>query len=277
MEFLDAVFRYSFLQHALVAGLLGGIAAGIVGSWVVVRRTSSIAGAVAHCVLAGLGLARWLQEVHGVGWADPMLGATGAALVAAALIARAAHLQTEREDTVIAAIWAVGMAIGLLFIASTPGYSEDLMSYLFGNILLVRTVDLWLMALLNALVLLVVFAFHAELQALCFDEAFARMRGLSTGRLSLMLHTITALTIVLLVSIVGIVLVIALLTLPAAVAGRLTSTLNRMMAVAVVLSITFTTAGIGISYTSDLPAGATIIVLAGCVYLLVRVLRPRRG
>lgn len=276
MQFFEAVLRYEFLQHALLAGLLGGLAAGIVGTWVVVRRTSSIAGAVAHCVLAGLGLARWLQEVHGISWADPMLGATAAALVAAALITRASYHQGEREDTVIAAIWAVGMAIGLLFIASTPGYAEDLMSYLFGNILLVRTADLWMMALLDVVVIAIAIALHGELQALCFDETFARMRGLPVGRLSLLLHTITALTVVLLVSIVGIVLVIALLTLPAAVSGRFVSTLGRTMVLAVILSVTFTTIGLGMSYTYDLPAGATTIVLAGIVYLGVRVFW-RRG
>ncbi len=277
MSFFDAVAQFEFLRHALLAGLLGGIAAGIVGTWVVVRRTTSIAGAVAHCVLAGLGLARWFQVVHGVSWADPMLGATAAALIAAALIARAGSDGAEREDTVIAAIWAVGMAIGLLFIASTPGYSEDLMSYLFGNILLVRTMDLWLMALLDVIVLAVVVAWHNEIQALCFDETFARMRGLPTGRFSLLLHTITALTVVLLVSIVGIILVIALLTLPAAVAGRFASTLGRTMTAAVVLSVLFTTAGLGLSFSYDLPAGATTIVLAGAVYLGVRILGSRTG
>ena len=271
MQFFEAILHFEFLQHALLAGLLGGVAAGVVGTWVVVRRTSSIAGAVAHCVLAGLGLAHWLQEVHGLTWADPMLGATAAALVAAALIARASHQQNEREDTVIAAIWAVGMAIGLLFIASTPGYAEDLMSYLFGNILLVRTTDLWLMGLLDIAVVIVAIALHGEIQALCFDEEFARMRGLAVGRLSLLLHTITALTVVLLVSVVGIVLVIALLTLPAAVAGRFATTLGRTMVLAVILSVTFTTVGLGMSYTYDLPAGATTIVLAGVVYLGVRV------
>jgi zinc transport system permease protein len=276
MEFLEAVFHFEFLQHALMAGLLGGVAAGIVGTWVVVRRTSSIAGAVAHCVLAGLGLARWLQEVHGLSWADPMLGATAAALVAAALIAKASENGGEREDTVIAAIWALGMAIGLLFIASTPGYAEDLMSYLFGNILLVRTTDLWLMALLDVCIVVVAVGLHREIQALCFDEAFARMRGLAVGRLSLLLHTITALTVVLLVSIVGIVLVIALLTLPAAVAGRFSATLGRMMVLAIILSVAFTTLGLGISYTTDLPAGATTIVLAGLVYVIVRIVWRRQ-
>ena len=206
MEFLRAALQYDFLQNAILAGLFAGVAAGIVGSWVVVRKTSSIAGAVAHCVLAGLGAARWLQEVHGVRWADPMLGATAAALVAAAIIAASARRDSEREDTLIAAIWSIGMAIGLLFIGATPGYTEDLMSYLFGNLLLVRSGDLWLMAGLDLLIVAAALCWHAELQALCFDEEFTRVRGVAVNRLTRLLHTLTALTVVLLVSVVGIVL-----------------------------------------------------------------------
>ena len=276
MEFLNAVLRFDFLQNALLAGVLGGLAAGLVGTWVVVRRTSSVAGAMAHCVLAGLGAARWLQEVHGVSWADPMLGATAAALVAAALIATSTRQSSEREDTLIAAIWAVGMAIGLLFIAGTPGYTEDLMSYLFGNILLVRGGELWLMALLDLVVIGVAVGWYAELQGICFDEEFARLRGLPVNRLALLLHTLTALTVVLLVSVVGIVLVIALLTLPAAVAGRFTRTLSGTMILAVVLSMIFTTSGLWVSFSFDLPAGATTIVLAGVAYLAARII-PRRA
>jgi zinc transport system permease protein len=276
MEFFDAVAELEFLRHALLAGLLGSLCAGIVGTWVVVRRTTSVAGAVAHCVLAGLGAARWLQEVHGARWADPMLGATIAALLAALVIAATTRRTAEREDTVIAGIWAVGMAVGLLFIAATPGYAEDLMSYLFGNILLVRTVDLWMMSGLGLGVVTVAVSCHTEIQALCFDEEFTETRGLAVDRLTLLIHALTALTVVLLVSVVGIVLVIALLTLPAAVAGRFTTTLAGMMSLAVLLSALFTTTGLGVSFHFDLPAGAVTIVLAGLTYVVVAILRRRR-
>ncbi len=275
MEFLAAVRQFEFLQLALLAGLLGGVCAGIVGTWVVVRRTTSVAGAIAHCVLAGLGAARWLQQVHGIRWADPMLGATVAALLAALIIAVTTRHKAEREDTVIAAIWAVGMAIGLLFIAATPGYAEDLMSYLFGSILLVRTMDLWMMGGLGLVIITATVAFHAELQALCFDEEFTQTRGLAVDRLSLLLHTLTALTVVLLVSVVGIILVIALLTLPAAVAGRFASTLAGTMTLAVLLSIAFTTAGLAVSFSFDLPASAITIVLAGLTYLVASIISRR--
>jgi zinc transport system permease protein len=272
MEFFEALPRYAFLQHALLAGVLAGIACGVVGSYVVVRRITSIAGAIAHCVLGGLGAARWLQVVHDVQWASPMLGAVAAALIAAVIIGLVSLRSHEREDTVIGALWAVGMAVGILFISRTPGYDQDLMSYLFGNILLVRGTDLWLMAVLDAAVVALAVLLFPQLQAVCFDEEFARLRGLKVELYYLLLLVLTALTVVLLVTVVGIVLVIALLTLPVAISGRFTSTLRGMMLLSALLSIGFTTAGLALSYAPDLPAGATTIVIAGTAYLGVLVL-----
>jgi zinc transport system permease protein len=179
----------------------------------------------------------------------------------------------EREDTIIGAVWAIGMAIGVLFIAVTPGYHEDLMSYLFGNILLIGAGDLWTMAALDVVVLVLALGLYPQLEAICFDEEFARLRGLNVEAFVLILLVLTALTVVLLVSVVGIVLVIALLTLPAAIAGHFTATLRGMMAVASLLAIAFTSAGLAVSYTPDLPAGATTIVIAGAAYLAVLVVK----
>jgi zinc transport system permease protein len=192
--------------------------------------------------------------------------------VAAALIIGIVSLRVqEREDTIIGAVWAIGMAIGILFIAVTPGYHEDLMSYLFGNILLIGGGDLWMMAALDAVVLVLALGLYPQLEAVCFDDEFARLRGLNVEAYVLVLLVLTALTVVLLVSVVGIVLVIALLTLPAAIAGQFTATLRGMMALASLLAIAFTTAGLAVSYAPDLPAGATTIVIAGGAYLLVLV------
>ena len=219
-----------------------------------VRRITAIAGAIAHCVLGGLGAARWLQVVHGWSWLDPMTGAVIAAVAAALILGIVSLRAREREDTIIAALWAIGMAIGVIFISRTPGANQDLMSYLFGNILLVVGV---------------VIGFFAQLQAVCFDDEFARVRGLAVEAYYLVLLTLTALTVVLLVRVVGIILVIALLTLPVAIAARYTHSLRRIMVVAVLLSIVLTTAGLAVSYSPDLPSGATTIVLAGVVYLFV--------
>ncbi len=255
-----------------MAGALAGIACGVVGSYVVVRRITYIAGAIAHCVLAGLGVGRWLQVVHG--WPiTPAQGAVVAAVAAALIIGIVSLRVHEREDTIIGAVWAIGMAIGILFIAVTPGYHEDLMSYLFGNILLIGGGDLWMMAALDAVVIVLALGLYPQLEAVCFDEEFARLRGLNVEAYVLVLLVLTALTVVLLVSVVGIVLVIALLTLPAAIAGQFTATLRGMMALASLLAIAFTTAGLAVSYAPDLPAGATTIVIAGGVYLLVLLFR----
>ena len=268
MEFFSAVIEFPFLRHAVIAGVLAGVACGVVGTYVVVRRISYIAGAIAHCVLAGLGIARYLQVVHG--WpVPPQFGAAVAAVVAALIIGLVSLHVREREDTVIGSVWAIGMAVGILFIAVTPGYHEDLMSYLFGNILLIGSSDLWSMALLDGVVLLLGLGLYPQLEAVCFDEEFARLRGLRVEVYVLLLLVLIALTVVLLVSVVGIVLVIALLTLPAAIAGQFTSTLRGTMALAAILCLAFTTAGLAISYSPDLPAGATTIVIAGAAYLLV--------
>ena len=278
-EFLDAAANYAFVQYALLAGVLASVACGIVGTYVVVRRITYIAGGISHCVLGGIGAALYFQRVHGLTWLSPLYGAIAAALAAAMIIGIVSLRAKQREDTVIGALWAIGMAVGVLFIAKTPGYSQDLMSYLFGNILMVSREDLWLIAALDALVVTLGLVFYNQFLAVCFDEEFARVRGMRVEFYYLLLLGLTALTVVLLVTVVGIVLVIALLTLPVAVAGYFARRLWQMMALAAFLSMLFTTAGLAISYQPDLPAGATVIVLAGAVYLVVvigaRLLRPR--
>ena len=268
-QFLEALTRHAFVQYALLTGVLVSIACGVVGTYVVARRISYLAGGIAHSVLGGMGAARYLQTVHGWDWLHPLHGAVAAALLAAVIIGLVSLRAKQREDTVIGAICAIGMATGILFIARTPGYNEDLMSYLFGNILMVSPKDLWLIAALDVVVVGVGLLFYKQLMAVCFDEEFARLRGLRVEVYYLVLLCLTALTVVLLVTVVGLVMVIALLTLPVAIAGYFARRLWQMMALATVLSIIFTTAGLAVSYAPDLPAGATTIVLAGAAYLLV--------
>lgn len=275
-EFAGALLRYEFLQLALVAGILGSIACGIIGAYVVVRRIASIAGGIAHCVLGGLGAARYFQVMNGWEWLHPMYGAIAAALLAAVAIGLVSLKAREREDTAIAALWALGMAAGVLFISRTPGYSQDLMSYLFGNILMVSPGDVWLIATLDAIVVTASLLFFRQLQAVCFDEEFARLRGLNVEFYYLLLLCLTALTVVMLVAVVGIVLVIALLTLPAAVAGRFSRSLSQMMLIAILLSAFLCSGGLALSYAPDLPAGATIVLLAGAVYLLTMAFGRKR-
>jgi zinc transport system permease protein len=270
-DFVRAVLEHSFLQHALLTGALVSVACGIIGTYVVVRRITVIAGSISHCILGGMGAARYVQQVHGWEFCHPLLGATVAALLAALVIGGVSLRARQREDMVIGAVWAIGMAVGILFISRTPGYNQDLMSYLFGNILMVSRQELWLIVALDLLIVSVGLAFYNQFLGVCFDEEFARLRGVPVEFFYLLLLCLAALTVVLLVTVVGIVMVIALLTLPVAIAGHFSRTLWQMMALSALCSMAFTTAGLAVSYGPDLPSGATSIVIAGGVYLLVLI------
>ena len=275
-EFIIDLGRHAFLQNALLTGLLASVACGVVGTFVVVRRITYLAGGIAHTVLGGLGAALYLQKTGRWPGLDPLYGATAAALLAAVVIGVVSLKAKEREDTVIGALWAVGMATGILFISQTPGYNTDLMSYLFGNILMVSREDLWLIFRLDALVVGLTALFYNQFLAVCFDSEFAELRGLRASLLYILLLCLTALTVVVLITVVGVVLVIALLTLPAAIAGAYCTTMRSMMIVSAGLCMAFTTAGLVLSYQPDLPAGATTILVAGIVYLGVIILRALR-
>ena len=266
-QFLTDLWEFSFLQNALLAGIFISIPCGIIGSFVVVRRVTYIAAGIAHCCLGGMGAARYLNIVHGWSWLHPLYGALGAALASALLIGLISLFLKEREDSAISALWAIGMAAGILFIAKTPGYQEDLMSYLFGNILMVSHRDLWLIAGLDAVVLLLTGLFFHQFLAISFDEEFARTRGVRVEAFYLLLLVLTALTVVLLITVVGIVMVIALLTIPVAIANHLAADLRRIMVLAAALCAGLTSTGLACSYRFDLPAGAVTVVLAGVLYL----------
>jgi zinc transport system permease protein len=276
-EFLEAVRTFPLMQRALLTALLASIACGVVGTYVVVRRISYLAGGIAHCVLGGMGAAVYLQKVRGVEWLSPLHGAVAAALLAAGIIGIVSLRFKQREDTVISALWATGMAAGVLFIYQTPGYQQDLMSYLFGSISIVAAEDLWLIAALDAVVVVVSLAFYKQFLAVCFDEEYARTRGIRVEFYYLLLLCLTALTVVLLATVVGIILVIALLTLPVAIAGQFARRLWQMMLAAAAISALLTTAGLAVSYAPRLPAGATVIVRAGGLYLAVMLLGRLRA
>ena len=273
-EFLVALASQGFLQSALAAGLLASIGCGLMGPYVVVKRIAFIAGGIAHSVLGGMGAALYFGY-------SPLAGALLAAVLAALLIGWVRLRWRAEEDTLIGALWAIGMAVGLLFIAKTPGYQTDLMSYLFGNILLVPTESLWFMAALDGLLLLLVLAYHRQFLAVAFDEEFARLRGIPVTFFYLLLLVMVAVTVVLLIQVVGLILVLALLTLPAAIAGHYVHSLGLMMLIATLIGGALNLAGLALSYGPDLPAGPTIILVAGGLYvtsaLLSRFLARRRA
>jgi zinc transport system permease protein len=266
IEFFSAVIEYQFMQYALLACLLASLGCGVIGTYVVVKRISFLTGGISHTVLAGMGIAYYLQG-------SPVFGAVIAALLTAILIGGIKLRWRQDEDVLIAAFWSVGMAIGILFISKTPGYNTDLMSYLFGNILLVTKRDLVLMAVLDVVVIATVYACYKQFLAATFDEEFARLRGINVEAYYILLLCMIALTIVLLIQIVGVILVMALLILPAASAVQFSNSLPRMMLIAALLSILITSSGLMLSYQPDLPSGATIIVVAGVVYFLSIICR----
>lgn len=269
-DFINLFFspEMAFFKYAVLTAIFAAVAFGIIGTFVVVKRISSIAGAISHCVLGGIGAALYAETALGWTWCRPIYGAVVAALLAAIIIGLVSMYAKQREDTVIGAVWAIGMAIGLMFIAKTPGYIS-LESYLFGNILLVSAEDFWITLGLDLFIITVIIIFFNNFLAVCFDSKFASIRGLKVKVFYLLLLCLTALTIVLLVNIVGIIMVIALLTLPAAIAGQFTARLWSMMVLAVILSLIFSTVGMGVSYHFNLPSGPTIVLLAGSCYVII--------
>ncbi len=278
-EFFSDLARSELLRNGLIAGLLISVACGVVGTYATVRRITYIAGAIAHCVLAGMGAAGYLNHVHGISWLTPLLGAALAAVLAALLIGMVTLHFHEKVDTVLSAIWATGMALGVIFIGATPGYNQDLMSYLFGNILFVSRSDLLLVLVLDLAVLLVAFLFHTKLLSVCFDEDHARISGLNVSAYYLLLLVMIALTVVLVAQVVGIIMVIALISLPAATAGIFARRLWQMMLLATLICALSTTGGMFLSYP-NLPSGSIIVLLSGGFYILglvIRWLRRRQG
>ena len=260
---------------AFWAGLLASISSGVIGSYVVVRRISFIAGSFAHSVLGGMGLCLWLQKSWNISWAHPMLGAFAAA-IGSALLLGWIHLRfKQREDALIAAIWSTGMAIGVIFIALTPGSTGELMNFLFGNILWVTQSDLLSLLLLDVVILGFVALYYRPLLALCFDEEQAQLRKIPVQRLYFLLLCLVAISTVLLIQIIGTILVLALLTIPATIAALFTHRLKTMMLLAALFCALFNWIGLELSYQLNWPPGATIALLAAIFYLLALALKGK--
>jgi zinc transport system permease protein len=268
---------FPFIRNALFAGLLSSILFGILGSIVTVRRIASLAGAVSHAVLGGIGMALYLSASKLIPGFPPIAGALIFAVLSAGIIGAVSLKAKQREDTVINAIWAIGMSVGVFFMAKTPGYTDP-SAYLFGNILLISNRDLVMLGVLDVLALILAWRFYPQIEAAAFDEEFARVRGVPAAGIFLCTLTITAIAIVLLQTFVGIVMVIAMLTLPAGTAGYFARNLGGMMLWSCVFSGIFSVGGLALGWTFDAPVGAMVVILAGIVFLAAAALRMvRRG
>ena len=266
-DFITALFEYNFLQHAVIACFLASISCGVIGSYIVVKKISFLTGGIAHSVLAGMGMAYFFG-------ASPIMGAIIAALISSILIGWISLRWKEHEDILIAAFWSAGMAIGILFLSRTPGYNVDLMSYLFGNILLITNNDLILMLMLDIVVLGIVMLCYKHFLVSVFDEEFARLHGINTEFFYILLLCLISLTIVILIQLVGLILVIALLTLPAAIANQYVTSLYKMFILSAIICAVISVSGIAVSYEPDLPTGSVIVLLA-CVCYFISVFIKR--
>jgi zinc transport system permease protein len=257
-------FQFEFMRNAMLAGLLASVACGIVGVYVVVKKIVSMSGSIAHASFGGIGLGYLLNF-------SPVLGAMVFSLLSAITMGLVTRRTKLPEDTATGILWALGMALGVIFIGLSAGYAPDLMSYLFGNILTVPVSDLYLMAALDLIILVLAIAFYKELLLLSFDEEFGTVVGMPVNGLYLLLLCMVALTVVVLIRVVGMILVIAMLTFPAAMARQFTHDIKKMMLLAVVFGMLFAFGGLWISYVLNLASGATIILLSGLVLLLTYI------
>jgi zinc transport system permease protein len=286
---LVEALQFAFMRNALLAGVLVSVACGIIGALVVVNRIVFISGGIAHAAYGGIGLGYFVKYnllptlLAGSALAQdqrpgyfPIVGAIVFSLLSALGMGWVQRRTRERADTVIGVLWAIGMSIGIVFVDLTAGYKVDLMSYLFGSILAVPRPDLIVMVVLDAVIVLLVALLYKELLAISFDETFALIENVPVDAVYLVLLSMIAMTVVMLMRVVGLIMVIAMLTIPAAISGQFTKDLKKMMALAVVLGMVFTTTGLWISYAWNLTSGASIILVAGLAYLLTLLFRTLR-
>jgi zinc transport system permease protein len=264
IDFLREVLSYEFMRNALLDGVIVSAACGVVGTLVVLNRIVFISGGIAHAAYGGVGIAYFLGL-------NPVGGAGGFSLLSSLAMGYVHRKEKARADTIIGVMWALGMALGIIFVSLSPGYKADLMSYLFGSILAVSTGDLWLMAVIALVVLAFVLVFYRLLLAISFDETFSTVRNVPVGLLSMAMIVLIGLTVVISMRVVGLILVIALLTIPPAIANLYVREMRGIMVLSTGLSLLFMIAGLLVSYALNLPSGAVIILLVGLAYALAAI------
>lgn len=263
------ILQYDFMRNALIAGLLVSLACGIIGTFVVIKRIVFISGGVAHAAYGGIGLAYFL------GW-EPIIGAILFSLASALGMGAVQRKTKERADSIIGVMWAIGMATGIIFLDLTPGYKADLMSYLFGSILAVPSGDLWVMLIMDVVIILLMAGFYKELIGVAFDEQFATVENVPVDWIYMLLMAMIGFSVVMLMRVVGLIMVIALLTIPASISAMFLKEIRKIMVLASLLGMVFTTIGLFLSYFLNLTSGATIIAIAGIAYLISLLIQNSR-
>ncbi|MBP7770146.1 MAG: metal ABC transporter permease [Aliarcobacter sp.] len=263
------VLQYDFIQNALIAGVLISIAAGIIGSLVVVNKITFLTGGIAHSSYGGIGLAIYLGL-------PVLFGATVFAVLTAVIIAFITLNNRNRIDAIIGMMWASGMAIGIIFVDLTPGYNVDLMSYLFGSIIAVSSDDLIYMTVLDIFIISIVVFFYKQILAVSYDSEFATLRGINVKFFYTLILILAALCVVAAIKAVGLILVIALLTIPTYLAESFASRLSTMMVISSILATIFTILGLVVSYVYDISSGASIIMVAVVILAFVKLIKLRK-
>lgn len=266
---MSDVLSYPFMQRALVAAVLVGVVCSVIGTYVVLKKMAFIGAGISHSAFGGVALG-YLVGVSPIGIAIPFCLATAMAI---GWVSRKGRVS---EDTAIGIAFASTMALGALFIGLKEGYNVDLFGYLFGSILAVSESDLWLILGLGLGVIAVVILLFKELLFMSFDEEMAAVSGLPVQALYFLLLGLMALTVIVSIKIVGIILVEALLVIPAAAAFQLTRSFVRMMALSVLIGVVSGVGGLFLSYWWDLPSGATIVLTAAAIFFVCFVLSPKR-
>ena len=262
--------QFEFMRNALAAGLLASVICGIMGTLVVVNRIVFLSGGIAHAAYGGIGLAFYFKWPY-------LPGTIGFSLFASMVMAAISHTAKHRADTIIGVIWALGMAFGIILIDMTPGYNVDLMSYLFGSILAVPRSDLLIMAIVGVIMTTLVVYYYQDLLAMSYDEEFAQIRGVPVKKLYFGLIGMLAVTIVLVIQVVGLILVIALLTIPPFIVEKYANSLVQMMVASSLLGAVFTVTGLWFSYRYNFTSGASIIMVSGIVFLVFLLVDKIRG
>lgn len=261
---LSALFQYDFFTNTILAAAFASIAAGLVGTYIVSRRMVFLSGGITHASFGGIGIAYYLGL-------NPVFGAAAFAIFSAIGIDLFSQKKIMRHDSLIGLWWSAGMALGIIFISLTPGYSPNLMNYLFGSILTVTALDVWLLAVLALVVLLFFAFFHKPLMFIAFDPEYARTHNIPVHAFSLFTSALIALTIVFSIKVAGIILIISLLTVPQAIVNLFTHNYKNIMFFSIVLSFIGIFSGLVISFRADIPSGATIIFTLLILFLMARL------
>ena len=258
--------QYSFIQNALISAILVSIISGFIGSLILVNKMTFLTGGIAHSSYGGIGLAIYFGL-------PIFFGASVFAVISAIIIALISFKQRDRIDIFIGLIWAVGMAIGIVFVDLTPGYNVDLMSYLFGSILAVSRSDLIFMATLLVAILIFVNIYYRQILAVSYDSEYALLRGINAKLFFIAILIFSALSVVVAIKVVGLILVIALMTIPTYIAELSSNSLYGMMIKSSIISIFFTIIGLIISYEFDITSGASIILVAAISLILFLIFK----